>query len=83
MAVAVKNAIKNVVPEWLQSEILKISYSIKKDWNRGMVTAKREFEIVKDLALVDYTTLRGIIIIIIRTSCLILIFLYLLSCRPI
>ena len=62
MAVSVKEAVKNVVPEWLQMEILKISSSIKKDWGRGLSIAKREFEIVKDLAMVDYNTLRGNII---------------------
>ena len=58
MAVSVKEAVRNV-PEWLQTEILKISSSIKKDWGKGLSIAKREFEIVKDLALVDYNTLRG------------------------
>jgi len=58
MAVSVKEAVKNAVPEWLQTEILKISSSIKKDWGKGLSIAKREFEIVKDLALVDYNTLR-------------------------
>ena len=62
MAVAVKEAVKKAVPEWLQAEILKLSTSIKKDWKRGLSMAKREFELVKDVALVDYNTLRGTIL---------------------
>jgi len=51
--------VKRAVPDWLQTEILKIYTGVKKDWNHGVLSAKRELELVKDVALIDYNSFRG------------------------
>ena len=65
MAVAVKDAVKKALPEWLQDEIIKLSGNLQKDWNKGLFVARKEFELAKDVAMIDYNTLRGLSILLI------------------
>jgi len=58
MAIAVKDVLKNALPEWLQGEIIKITGNLQKDWNKGILVARKEFELAKDVALINYNMLR-------------------------
>ena len=55
----ISDIVKHAVPDWLQTEFVKIYSGVKKDWNHGVSSAKKELELVKDVALIDYNSFRG------------------------
>lgn len=52
-------AVKKAVPEWLQDELVRMYTVIKRDWQSTKALTKKEFEVIKDVALIDYPFLRN------------------------
>lgn len=49
--------IKKAIPEWLKDELVKLHSHVRQDL--GVV--KKELEVLKDVALIDHNSLRGIL----------------------